>query len=65
MKAAARPVKEGFVPFRGHNIWYRIEGEGELSGKLPLLRTRGEITWISADCSRQFELKRVIQAGKH
>jgi len=28
------------------------------------LRTRGEITWISADCSRQFELKRVIQAGK-
>jgi len=28
------------------------------------IRTRGEITWISADCSRQFELKRVIQAGK-
>lgn len=41
MKAAARHLKEGFVSFRGHNIWYRIEGEGELPGKLPLLCLHG------------------------
>lgn len=30
----------------------------------PELRRHGEITWISADCSRQFELKRVKEAGR-
>src|SRR5436305_3268904 len=33
--------KEGFIPFRGHQIWYRIVGEGEAHGKLPLLTLHG------------------------
>jgi proline-specific peptidase len=34
-------VKEGFVPFAGHRTWYRIAGEGETAGKLPLLCLHG------------------------
>jgi L-proline amide hydrolase len=32
---------EGFVPFRGHRTWYRVVGDGEEPGKLPLLCLHG------------------------
>ena len=32
---------EGTVPFRGHETWYRIVGDGEAPGKLPLLLLHG------------------------
>ncbi len=35
------PVKEGFVPFRGYKIWYRIVGDHEAAGKFPLLCLHG------------------------
>jgi proline-specific peptidase len=35
------PTKEGFVPFRGYNTWYRIVGDHEEPGKLPLLCLHG------------------------
>ena len=38
---AALPTKEGFVSFRGYNVWYRIVGNREVPGKLPLLCLHG------------------------
>lgn len=35
------PTKEGFVSFRGYNVWYCIVGEREELGKLPLLCLHG------------------------
>ena len=35
------PVKEGFVPFRGYKTWYRIVGDGEAPGRLPLVCLHG------------------------
>ena len=35
------PIKEGFVSFRGHMVWYRIVGDREGPGKLPLLCLHG------------------------
>jgi proline-specific peptidase len=35
------PVKEGFVSFQGYKVWYRIVGEREAPGKLPLLCLHG------------------------
>ena len=35
------PVKEDFVSFRGYKVWYRIVGEGEAPGRLPLLCLHG------------------------
>ena len=32
---------EGFMPFRGYRTWYRIVGEGEDEGKLPVLYLHG------------------------
>jgi L-proline amide hydrolase len=32
---------EGRLPFRGHEVWYRIVGEGEEAGKLPVLLLHG------------------------
>jgi len=32
---------EGKIPFRGHETWYRIVGDGEAPGKLPLLLLHG------------------------
>jgi L-proline amide hydrolase len=32
---------EGVVGFRGHSVWYRIVGDGETPGKLPLLCLHG------------------------
>ena len=34
-------VFEGRLPFRGHEVWYRIVGEGEEAGKLPVLLLHG------------------------
>jgi proline-specific peptidase len=35
------PSREGFLPFAGHRTWYRIVGEEEDEGKLPLLCLHG------------------------
>jgi L-proline amide hydrolase len=45
--AKSLPVKEGFIPFAGYRTWYRVVGEGEDPGKLPLLCLHGEpgATW--------------------
>jgi proline-specific peptidase len=37
----AIPMRNGFVSFRSHNVWYCIVGEGETTGKLPLLCLHG------------------------
>jgi proline-specific peptidase len=37
----AHPIQEGFIPFKGYKTWYRIVGEGEEPGKLPLLALHG------------------------
>jgi L-proline amide hydrolase len=34
-------AQEGVVPFRGYNVWYRIVGDGEQPGKVPLLALHG------------------------
>jgi len=38
---AEPPIQEGYVPFAGYRTWYRIAGEGEVGGKLPLLCLHG------------------------
>ena len=35
------PTQEGLVSFRGYNIWYRVAGDREAPGKLPLLCLHG------------------------
>jgi proline-specific peptidase len=35
------PASEGYIPFRGYRTWYRIVGEGEEPGKLPVLALHG------------------------
>lgn len=35
------PTREGRVSFRGYNVWYRIVGDREASGKSPLLCLHG------------------------
>jgi len=35
------PMVEGYIPFKGHQVWYRIVGEAETPGKLPLLTLHG------------------------
>ncbi|MGE5264384.1 MAG: proline iminopeptidase-family hydrolase [Acidobacteriota bacterium] len=39
--SAPIPTREGFIPFRGYTVWYRIVGAGEASDKLPLLCLHG------------------------
>jgi proline-specific peptidase len=39
--AAGMPVEEGFVSFRGFRTWYRRVGNGEASGRVPLLCLHG------------------------
>ena len=34
-------VTEGYIPFHGYRTWYRIVGDGEEPGKLPLLALHG------------------------
>jgi proline-specific peptidase len=38
---AAPPFTEGYIPFRNYNVWYRIVGDREEPGKLPLLCLHG------------------------
>lgn len=38
---AAAPSTEGYIPFHGYQTWYRIVGDGEQPGKLPLLVLHG------------------------
>src|SRR3954469_15845536 len=38
---ATMPIQEGTIPFHGYETWYRIVGEGEEPGKLPLLCLHG------------------------
>lgn len=35
------PIQEGYIPFKGYKTWYRIVGEKEEPGKLPLLCLHG------------------------
>jgi L-proline amide hydrolase len=35
------PVEEGYIPFKGHQVWYRIVGGADTPGKLPLLTLHG------------------------
>ena len=35
------PAKEGYIPFAGHQTWYRIVGSADAPGKLPLLCLHG------------------------
>lgn len=35
------PVQEGTIPFRGYSTWYRIVGDRDEAGKLPLLTLHG------------------------
>ncbi len=37
----ARTVREGYIPFKGYQTWYRIVGDSEEAGKLPLLVLHG------------------------
>jgi proline-specific peptidase len=37
----AHKITEGTIPFKGYQTWYRIVGEGEEPGKLPLLCLHG------------------------
>lgn len=39
--SASYPATEGRIPFHGYETWYRIVGEGEESGKLPILTLHG------------------------
>lgn len=39
--SAPIPTREGFISFRGYNVWYRLVGAGEARGKLPLLCLHG------------------------
>ena len=34
-------IHEGTIPFKGYKTWYRIIGDGEEPGKLPLLCLHG------------------------
>jgi L-proline amide hydrolase len=35
------PVREGYIPFSGHQTWYRVIGDREMPGKIPLLCLHG------------------------
>jgi L-proline amide hydrolase len=35
------PITEGYIPYKGYQTWYRIVGEKEAPGKLPLLCLHG------------------------
>jgi proline-specific peptidase len=41
MTDGTQPSTEGVTPFRGFNVWYRIVGDREAPGKLPLLCLHG------------------------
>ena len=52
---------EGTIPFRGHETWYRVVGDGEAQGKLPLLCLHGG----PGACHDYLEsLERVAETGR-
>ena len=52
---------EGTIPFRGRETWYRIVGDGEAPGKLPLLCLHGG----PGACHDYLEaLERVAETGR-
>jgi proline-specific peptidase len=52
---------EGTIPFRGHETWYRVVGDGEAPGKLPLLCLHGG----PGACHDYLEsLERVAETGR-
>ena len=52
---------EGTIPFRGYETWYRIVGDGEAPGKLPLLCLHGG----PGACHDYLEsLERVAETGR-
>jgi proline-specific peptidase len=52
---------EGTIPFRGHETWYRVVGDGEAAGKLPLLCLHGG----PGACHDYLEsLERVAETGR-
>lgn len=55
------PTKEGYVQFRGFNVWYKIVGEGEDQGKLPLLCLHGG---PGAGSDYQEPLEAMAQTGR-
>jgi proline iminopeptidase len=36
-----KKITEGYIPFKGYQTWYRIVGDGDEAGKLPLLCLHG------------------------
>lgn len=38
---SALPAVEGRIPFRGYETWYRVVGDGEAGGKLPVVCLHG------------------------
>src|SRR5436305_10125756 len=52
---------EGTIPFRDHETWYRIVGDGEEPGKLPLLLLHGG-PGAPHDCLESLE--RVAETGR-
>jgi proline-specific peptidase len=54
-------ASEGRIPFRGHETWYRVVGEGEAPGKLPLLCLHGG---PGAQHDYLEPLERVAQTGR-
>ena len=39
--AGSYPSTEGRIPFDGDHTWYRVVGDGEAAGKLPILTLHG------------------------
>lgn len=56
------PAREGFVPFLGHRVWYRIVGGGENADKLPLLCIQGGPGWTHDYLE---PLEAVASTGRH
>ena len=40
-KRSPFPIREGYLPFHGHKTWYRIVGDQDKPGKLPLICLHG------------------------
>ncbi len=54
-------VAEGFVPFRGYRTWYRVVGEREEPGKLPVVALHGG---PGASCDYMEPLEAIAGTGR-
>jgi proline-specific peptidase len=59
--SAAHTVHEGYVPFRGFRVWFKIVGDGEEPGKLPLLCLHGG---PGAPCDYLQPLEEIAATGR-